>query len=53
MTLFGISTQFSSIWPIDKTLLGTNSPDQSGPKKDGNKGVLRNHQTPALRQPHH
>ena len=37
---FSISTQFSSIWPIDRTLSGATIPGQSGPRSDGNKGVL-------------
>ena len=31
----------SSIWPIDRTLSGTPTPGQSGPRNDGNEGVLR------------
>ena len=38
---FCISTQFSSIWPIDKTLLGATTPNQSGPRSDGNEGGFR------------
>ena len=38
---FSISTQFSSIWPINRTLSGVTTPGQSGPGSDGNKGVLR------------
>ena len=30
----------SSIWPIDSTLSGAITPSQSGPGRDGNKGVL-------------
>ena len=30
----------SSIWPIDRTLSGTTTPDQIGPGSDCNKGVL-------------
>ena len=36
---FSIYTQFSSIWPIDKTLSGVPTPDQSGPESYGNEGV--------------
>ena len=36
-----ISTQFSSIWPIDRTLSGATTQDQSGPRSDVNKEVLR------------
>ena len=38
--LFRISTQFNSIWPIDRTLLGATSSGQSGLGSDGNEGVL-------------
>ena len=37
---FSISIQFSSIWPIDRTLSGITTPDYSGPGSDGNEGVL-------------
>ena len=37
---FIISTQFSSIYPINRTLSGATTPGQSGPGSDGNKGVL-------------
>ena len=36
---FSKSTQFSSIWPIDRTLSGAPTPGQSEPGNDGNKGV--------------
>ena len=36
---FSISTQFSSIWPIDRTLSGGATPGQSGPESNGNEGV--------------
>ena len=35
-----MSTQFSSIWPIDKTLSAAPTPRQSGSGNDGNEGVL-------------
>ena len=35
-----IITQFSSIQPIDRTLPGAIIPGQSGPRSDGNEGVL-------------
>ena len=38
---FCIRTQFSSIWPLDRTLSGVTIPGQSEPGSDGNKGVLR------------
>ena len=31
----------SFIWPIDRTLSGVTSSDQSGPASDGNEGILR------------
>ena len=38
---FSISTHFSSIWPIDRTLSGATTPGQSGPGGDDSEGVLR------------
>ena len=37
---FSITTQFSFIWPIDRTLSGATTPRQSGPGSNGNKGLL-------------
>ena len=37
---FSICTQFSSIWPIDRTLSGVTTPGQSGSGSDGNEGEL-------------
>ena len=37
---FSISMQFSFIWPIDGTLSGATTLDQSGTGSDGNEGVL-------------
>ena len=37
---FSLSTQFSSIWPIDKTLSGATTPSLSGPRNDDNEGIL-------------
>ena len=37
---FSISTQFSSIWPIDRTLSGATTPGQSGSGRTVIKGVL-------------
>ena len=37
---FNISTQFSFIWPVDRTLPGAITPGQSAPERDGNKCVL-------------
>ena len=33
--------QFSSIYPIDRTLSGVTTSGQSGPGADGNEGVFR------------
>ena len=35
-----ISTQFSSIRPIDRALSGTTTPGKSGPGNDGNEGGI-------------
>ena len=40
MILFSINTQFSSFWPIDRTLSGATALGQSEPGSDGNEGVL-------------
>ena len=37
---FSVSTQFSSIWLIDRTLPGATTLDQIGSGSDDNKGVL-------------
>ena len=37
---FSVSTQFSSIWPMGRTLSGATIPDQSGPGSNDNEGVL-------------
>ena len=41
-----------SIWPIDGTLTDTTTPDQSGPGRNGNKGVFHTPKDPGL-EPHH
>ena len=38
---FSISTQFSSIWPIDRTISGATTPGQSKPGSDSNERVIR------------
>ena len=38
---FSKSTQYSSTWPIERTLSGATIPSQSGTGSDGNKGVIR------------
>ena len=41
---FSISTQFSSIWPIDRILSDASAPGQREPGNGGNKEVLHNPQ---------
>ena len=36
-----VKSSNSSTWPIDGTLLGTTTPEQSGPRSNGNEGVLQ------------
>ena len=50
---FSISTLFSSIWPIDRTLSGATTQDQSGPGSNGNEGYSVFPKAPALLEPHH
>ena len=38
---FSNSKQFSSLWPIDKTLSGVTTQDQSGPGSNGNEEAFR------------
>ena len=38
---FSVITHFSSIWPIDRILLGTTTLGKRGPESDGNQRVLR------------
>ena len=38
---FRLSTQFTSIWHIDRTLIGATTPGQSEPGNDDSEGVLR------------
>ena len=45
---FSISTPFSSILPIDRTLSGATTPSQSGPGSDGNKEVLLSPQSSSI-----
>ena len=35
-----MSTQFSSVWPLDRSFSGAASPGQRGTGRNGNKGVL-------------
>ena len=42
--------QFSSIWPMDRTLSGATTPSQSGPGSDSNEEVLRIPKAPALKE---
>ena len=46
--LFSISTQFTSIWPLDRTLPAATTPSQGGPGSNGNEGVLRIHQSSSI-----
>ena len=48
---FSISMQFSSIWPVNRTLLGATTPSQNGPGNDDSEGVLC--KAPALLESHH
>ena len=50
---FSVITQFSSIWPIDRTLSGATTLSESEPGSDSNKGVLYIPQAPALLKHHH
>ena len=45
--------QFSSIWPIDKALLGDTTLNHSGPGSDGNVGLLHIPKAPASLKPHY
>ena len=45
---YRISTQFSSIQPIDRALSGATTPGQSGPGSDGNEGVLHMPQSSSI-----
>ena len=45
---FSISTQFSSIWLIDRTLSDATTLSQSRPGSDGNEEVLRNPQNSSI-----
>ena len=47
---FSIRTQFSSIWPINRTLSGVTTPGQSGCGSNGNEGLLP--KPSALLEPH-
>ena len=50
---FSISTHFSSIWPINKTLSGASTPGHSGSGSEGKKEYFAFPQTPVLLEPHH
>ena len=45
---FCISTQLSSIWPIDKILSGSTTPGQNEPKNHNNEEVLRISQSSSI-----
>ena len=40
ISVYNISTQFSSLWPIERTLSGATTPEQCGPGSDSSEGVL-------------
>ena len=46
---FSISTQFSFIWPIDRTLSGATTPRQSGPGSDDNEEELQHYWNHTIR----
>ena len=46
---FSLSKQFSSIWPIDRALLGSTAPGESGPENNDNEEVLCIPQSPNCR----
>ena len=50
---FSISTQFGSIWPIDRALSGATTPGQSRPGSGGNEEVLCIPQISSITEPHH
>ena len=51
---FSISTLFSSILPIDRTLSGATTPGKNGPANDGNEGRPGGHGNKVyLHFPHH
>ena len=50
---FSISSQFNSIWPINRTLSGATTQAQSGPGSNGNVGVLHILQSSSITRPHH
>ena len=50
---FRLSTQFSSIWPLDMTLSGATTPGQSGPGSNGNERHSVFSKASALLEPHH
>ena len=50
---FSVSTQFISIWPIDRTLSGATTSEPSEPESDGNEEVFHIPQAPALLERHH
>ena len=45
---FRISTQFCSVWPIDRNLSGVTIPGLSGPGSNGNEGISRIHQCSSI-----
>ena len=50
---FNISTQFSSIWPIDRAQSSANTPGQNGPGSVAMKGCSTFPKAPVSLEPHH
>ena len=50
---FSISTQFSSIWPLDRTLSGATTPGQGRPGSMAMKEYSAFPESPALLEPRH
>ena len=50
---FNISTQFCSLWSIDRTLSGDTTPGQTTLGSESNEGLLRIPNASALLKPHH
>ena len=50
---FSLSTQFSSIWSIDRTLSGATILGLRGPGRYGNEGMFRIPQSSSINEPNH
>ena len=53
INLFSISTQLSSIRPIDRILFNVTTPGQRWPGNEDNRGDAAFPEAPALLKPHH